>query len=61
MKQYYKEKNKKNITATQSPTKQTVKDEQKEKLKRIKKLTQVSMSNTRPTYEGKTTPYKKTK
>jgi hypothetical protein len=60
-KQHYKEKNKKNKTETQSPTKQIAKEDMKEKLKKIEKLTQVTMSNTRPTYKGKITPYKKPK
>jgi len=49
----------KNKTEIQSLTKQTAKDDLKEKLKKTKKLTQVSRSNTRPTYEGKITPNKK--
>jgi len=56
-----KRKNKKNKTETQSLTKQTTKDDLKEKLKKTKKLNQVSLSNTQPIYEGKITPYKKTK
>jgi hypothetical protein len=54
-----KRKNKKNKTETQSLTKQTAKDDLKEKLKKTKKLNQVSMLNTQPIYEGKITPYKK--